>query len=152
MLGGRRFLRDDWYMGRLLPLFVLIDIALIVIALIDCLSSDESEIRALPKVAWVFIILLFAPIGPIVWFVAGRPQRAKTANNTWSPGSGFPESSRPNRRRPIAPDDDPEFLRGIAKSSKEDDEMFRRWEEDLRRREDELRRKQQDEEGPAKES
>jgi len=140
-------------MGRLFPLFVLLDIALIVVALIDCLSSDESEIRALPKVIWVFLILLFAPIGPIVWFVAGRPQRAKTPSGTWAPGSGFPESSRPNRQqRPIAPDDDPEFLRGIAKSRKEDDEMFRQWEEDLRRREDELRRKQQGEDGPAKDS
>jgi len=135
-------------MGRLFPLFVLLDIALIVVALIDCLSSDESDIRALPKVIWVFLILLFAPIGPIVWFVAGRPQRTAQARNTWAPGSGFPEATRP--RRPVAPDDDPEFLRDIAKSRKNDDEMFQRWEEDLRRREDELRRKQQGDDGPAK--
>jgi hypothetical protein len=137
-------------MGRLLPLYALIHIALVVIALIDCLSSDESEIRALPKVIWVFLILLFAPIGPIVWFVAGRPQRAKAASNSWAPGGGFPESTRP--KRPIAPDDDPEFLRGIAKPSKEDDAMFKQWEEDLRRREDELRRKQQGEDEPTKDS
>jgi hypothetical protein len=134
-------------MGRLFPLFVLLDIALIVVALIDCLSSDESDIRALPKVIWVFLILLFAPIGPIVWFVAGRPQRTAAAPNTWAPGSGFPESSRP--RRPVAPDDDPEFLRDIAKSRKNDDEMFQRWEEDLRRSSS-SRRKQQGDDGPAK--
>jgi hypothetical protein len=137
-------------MGRLFPLYALLHLALIVVALIDCLSSDESEIRALPKVVWVFIILLFAPIGPIVWFVAGRPQRTKAPSNAWAPGAGFPEPNRP--RRPIAPDDDPEFLREIAKSRKDDDEMFKRWEEDLRRREDELRRKQQDEDEPTKDS
>lgn len=49
----------------------LIDLALLVIALIDCLSTDEYAMRKLP---WVFIILLFSPIGAIVWFVAGRPQ------------------------------------------------------------------------------
>jgi hypothetical protein len=136
-------------MGRLLPLYVLIHVALICIALIDCLSSDESDVRALPKVVWVFIILLFSPIGPIVWFVAGRPQRAKTAGGAWAPGAGFPESTRPSRRkRPVAPDDDPEFLKGIAQSRNDDEELFKRWEEDLKRREDELRKEQGGEDPP----
>lgn len=131
-------------MGRLLPLYAIVHIALIVVALIDCLSSDEREIRALPKVVWVFIILLFSPIGPIVWFVAGRPPATTPATGRWAPGGGFPESTRP--RRPVAPDDDPDFLREIAKPNKDDDEMFRRWEEDLKRREDELKRKKKDDE------
>ena len=127
-------------MGRLFPLLFLVDLALLVIALIDCLSSDESDIRALPKVVWVFIILLFSPVGPIVWFVAGRPQKIAARPGVWSPGAGFPEASRP--RRQVAPDDDPEFLRGLAKSRKEDEDLLRRWEEDLKRREDELRKRE----------
>lgn len=120
-------------------LLFLVDLVLAVAALIDCLSTEEYEIRALPRIAWVFIILLFSPIGPIAWFVAGRPQRAMAPRrDTWRPGNGFPESDRP---RQLAPDDDPEFLAGLAKSRKEDEDMLRRWEEDLRRREDELRRK-----------
>jgi hypothetical protein len=123
---------------------VLADIALVVVALIDCLSSDEYEIRALPKVVWVFIILLFSPVGPIVWFVAGRPARAVAGQqntDTWRPGGGFPEATRP--RRDVAPDDDPEFLRGLAKSRRDDEDLLRRWEEDLRRREEELRKRDQ---------
>jgi Phospholipase_D-nuclease N-terminal len=135
-------------MGRLLPLLFLADIALLVFALIDCLASDESEIRALPKVVWVFIILLFSPVGPIVWLVAGRPQKVTARPGVWSPGTGFPESTRP--RRDVAPDDDPEFLRSLAKSRKDDEELLRRWEEDLRRREDELRRRES--EDPPKET
>jgi hypothetical protein len=128
-------------MGRLLPLLILVDIALLVFALIDCLASDENEIRALPKVIWVFIILLFSPVGPIVWLVAGRPQRAAAGRpGAWAPGAGFPEATRP--RRSVAPDDDPEFLRSLAKSHKDDEDMLKRWEEDLRRREDELRRRE----------
>jgi hypothetical protein len=127
---------------RLYGLFFLIDLALLVIALIDCLSTDEHEVRNLPKVVWVFIILLFSPIGPIVWFVAGRPQRARTG--TWRPGRGFPEAERP---RPVAPDDDPEFLRRVERSRRDDDEMFQKWEADLRRREEDLRRREP-EEGP----
>jgi hypothetical protein len=134
-------------MGRLFPLLFLLNMALVVVALIDCLSSDGADIRALPKVVWVFIILLFSPIGPIVWFVAGRPVRAvKSGKEAWKPGNGFPESSRP---RQVAPDDDPEFLQGLAKSRREDEELLRRWEDDLRRREGELRDRDKPREGDA---
>ena len=61
-------------MARLLPLLAILDLALLVVALIDCLST-EGRIRALRRIVWVFIILLFPPIGPIAWFVAGRPTR-----------------------------------------------------------------------------
>jgi hypothetical protein len=132
-------------MGRMFVLFALADLALLVIALIDCLSCEDYEIRALPKAAWVIIILLFSPVGAIVWFVAGRPQREATARPAqWRPGKGFPERSR---SRQLAPDDDPEFLRDLtARSRRDDEELLRRWEEDLRRREEELRRRKSAEE------
>jgi hypothetical protein len=135
-------------MGRLFPLLFLADLALLVVALIDCLSTDEYEIRALPKIVWVFIILLFSPVGPIVWFVAGRPVRDNAPRaDAWRPGSGFPEATRP--RREVAPDDDPEFLRRLAKSRREDEDLLRRWEDDLRRREEELRKREQRKDGEA---
>ncbi|WP_199516738.1 PLD nuclease N-terminal domain-containing protein [Nucisporomicrobium flavum] len=129
-------------MIRLYSLFMLLDLALLVIALIDCLSAEEYAIRALPRIAWVFIILLFSPIGAIAWFVAGRPPRAVRMSNgeMWRPGSGFPEAERP-RKGPVAPDDDPEFLRNLAQNLKEDESMMKRWEADLRRREEELRKR-----------
>ncbi len=129
-------------MIRFYSLFVLLDLALVVIALIQCLSADEGEIRALPRLAWVFIILLFSPVGPIAWFVAGRPPRAVRLSNgtTWRPGSGFPENQRPQKTN--GPDDDPEFLQKLADSLRDDESMMQKWENDLRRREDELRRKQ----------
>jgi hypothetical protein len=124
---------------RLYGLLFLVDLVLVVIALIDCLSSEDAAVRNLPKVAWVFIILLFPPIGPIVWFVAGRPQGQRVGRaGAWRPGSGFPEYERP---RPLAPDDDPEFLRSKARERREDEELLRTWEADLRRREEELRRR-----------
>ena len=119
-------------MGRLFPLLALADLALIVIALIDCLSAEEYEIRALPRVVWVFLILLFSPIGGIAWFVAGRPA-----------GAARPIDDGPYLRptRSTAPDDDPEFLgRMAARSREEDEDMLRAWEADLRRREEDLRR------------
>ena len=130
-------------MVRLYSLLMLLDLALLVVALIDCLSAEEFAIRALPRVAWVFLILLFSPIGAIAWFVAGRPPRAIRMSNgeMWRPGSGFPESERPKRGGPVAPDDDPEFLRNVSRSRNEDEAMMKKWEADLRRREEELRKR-----------
>ena len=126
---------------RLYGLLVILDLILLVIALIDCLSSDESEVRNLPKIVWVFLILLFSPIGAIVWFVAGRPQKSAVGRGgSWKPGAGFPEAQRP--RRQAAPDDDPEFLAGLNK--KQDEDLLSTWEADLRRREEELRRRDPD--------
>ncbi|WP_436523364.1 PLD nuclease N-terminal domain-containing protein [Actinoplanes sp. HUAS TT8] len=134
-------------MFRLYSLFALVDLALLVIALIDCLSVEEYAIRALPRGLWVFLILLFSPIGAIAWFIAGRPARPVQLSNgtVWRPGAGFPEHERPaGRRGPVAPDDDPEFLRGLTTSRKEDEQMMKTWEADLRRREEELRRREKD--------
>ena len=126
---------------RLYGLLFLVDLVLLVVALIDCLSTDEYAIRNLPKVAWVFIILLFSPVGPIVWFVAGRPQSQRVgAAGAWRPGSGFPEYERP---RPVGPDDDPDFLRSQTRSRREDEDLLRKWEADLRRREEDLRRQRE---------
>ncbi len=124
---------------RLYGLLFLVDLALTVVALIDCLSTDEYAMRNLPKVAWVFIILLFSPVGPIAWFVAGRPERSRTTVAVWRPGDGFPESERPRRQ---APDDDRDFLRSRGRA--EDEELFSKWEADLRRREEDLRRRERE--------
>jgi hypothetical protein len=120
-----------------------------VIALISCLSAEDSDIRALPRYAWVLIILLFPPVGPIAWFVAGKERYSRPQQQSWAPGRGFPENERPVRGRPVAPDDNPDFLRGIgvgnaqreAAAAREEREKLRQWEEDLRRREEELRKR-----------
>lgn len=139
-------------MGRLLPILFLAEVALVVIALISCLSAEDSDIRALPRYAWVLIILLFSPIGAIAWFVAGKERYSQPQQRVWAPGRGFPENERPEskRSRPVAPDDNPDFLRGIAAGNAQREaaaaqererETLRKWEEDLRRREEELRKR-----------
>jgi hypothetical protein len=121
-------------------LFAL-EILLMVLALISVLSADEGDIRALPRIVWVIVILLFPLVGSIVYFAAGRPLTTTAARTNWRPGSGFSEAERP--KRTLAPDDDPEFLRGIEQRKRhEDEDLLRRWEDDLRRRENELRKKE----------
>ncbi|QOC93171.1 PLD nuclease N-terminal domain-containing protein [Micromonospora craniellae] len=134
-------------MARLYILLFVVQVVLAVCALISCLSAEEDDIRHLPRIAWVLMILFAPLIGSIAWFVAGRKRRTD-GGGMWSTGA------RPAERgpqRPLAPDDDPEFLRSIEeRSRKEDQQLFQRWEEDLRRREDDLRRREGDppREGP----
>lgn len=119
-------------MGRVLP--VVVAIALLVYALIDCLQTDSARFRSLNRVAWIAIIVLLPLIGPILWLAIGkvreRPQRRAAA----------PPS------RPLAPDDDPEFLRHLRDSDAKHEKMLNQWEADLRQREAEIQRKKDAEE------
>lgn len=85
-------------MIRVLP--VLIGLGLAIYALIDCIQTDESKIRGLPKVFWIILIVLITFVGPIAWLIAGKERQL--------PGKG-----RGRQRGPLGPDDDPDFMRGI---------------------------------------
>ena len=89
-------------MLRLLPW--LATVALTVYAVVDCIQTDDSRVRNLPKVLWILLVLLFPLVGPIAWLVAGRPPRS-------TPGQG--QGPRPQARPPRGPDDDPDFLRRL---------------------------------------
>ncbi|MFI6339467.1 PLD nuclease N-terminal domain-containing protein [Streptomyces sp. NPDC050535] len=136
-------------MLRYLP-FLLV-LALWIYAFIDCLNTPEKEVRGLPKVVWVIIILLFGEVlvGPVAWLVAGRPRR--------TPGDGAAPSPwrRDQRTAFVAPDDNPEFLKslkdgkgdkGATGGGKDDEALLRKWEADLQRREEELKRRESDDE------
>ena len=122
-------------MLRYLP-FLLV-LALWIYAFIDCLNTPEEEVRGLPKVVWVLIILFFGEvlIGPIAWLVAGK-QRAAVGGST-------PSEWHRNHRF-VAPDDNPEFLRSLKEENTKDEALLKDWEADLRRREEELRRKERE--------
>ncbi|MFD7642191.1 PLD nuclease N-terminal domain-containing protein [Kitasatospora sp. NPDC059795] len=129
---------------RVAPTVVLL--ALWVWAFIDCLTTPEDEIRHLPKVVWVIIVLLFPLVGSIAWLVAGK-RRARRRQVPWpsGPTAGYPEYERP---RPLAPDDDPEFLASLKRGNQQHEDMLKQWEADLRRREEDLRRGERPEEDP----
>jgi len=89
-------------------LIYALPIILAVYALVDLVQTDEEDVQGLPKLVWVMLIVFIAVIGPIAWLVAGRRGR------TWLPGlsrAGGP--GQPGSGRPTAPDDDPDFLRGL---------------------------------------
>ena len=47
-------------------------LALVIFALVDVITSNEGQIKHLPKIAWVILIVLLPLIGSIVWLIAGK--------------------------------------------------------------------------------
>ncbi|MGW8889428.1 PLD nuclease N-terminal domain-containing protein [Streptomyces sp. NPDC055749] len=119
-------------------LIYLLPLALTIYAFIDCLNTPEDEAKHLPKLAWVFIILLFWIVGPIVWFAAGKMRVAPEGGRTPS------EWHRNHRQKWVAPDDNPDFLKSLKDENEKDESVLKDWEADLRRREEELKRRDGD--------
>jgi hypothetical protein len=94
----------------------------------------------MPKALWVIVILLLSGFAGIAWFVFGRPRgglrspgsgsanlsarfghpsagsvrRADTASSAPSTGWTLGGAGGGRRSGPIAPDDDPDFLRSLG--------------------------------------
>lgn len=83
---------------------ILIWIALVVFAMVQCTQADPARVRTLPRPWWFPVILLLPIVGALAWVVAGRPLEGV-------PGGSSTGRPRP---RPVAPDDDPEFLASLA--------------------------------------
>ena len=91
----------------------VIILALMIYGAIDSLMTNKRRIRGVPRIAWFFIILLLPLLGVILWFTLGKER-----------------GSAANARRPMAPDDDPEFLRGLG-SQKEQERRIQRIEKEI---------------------
>ncbi len=83
-------------MGRALPFVLLLVVT--VFALVDVIVTPRDQVAR--KGWWVVAVVLLPLVGPLAWLTVGRPSRRR------------PGDSR-RGRPPIAPDDDPDFLRGL---------------------------------------
>ena len=113
--------------------FFLLLLALDVFCVIDLIQTREDEVRNLPKVAWLLLILLFPPIGSIAWLAAGRPQGGlgpRSAHERAAPA--YPEYDRPGRAAGVTPESDEDFLRRVRERA---EEQRRKAAEEKRRRE-----------------
>lgn len=84
-------------------ILVVAAIALTVYAAADCWSIPDRNFRVLSKRWWLVIIVLMPVFGPLTWLLAGR------------------STARPvtPRSRPMAPDEDPEFLARLERENRE---------------------------------
>jgi Phospholipase_D-nuclease N-terminal len=113
-------------MVRLFVFLAAVQLVLLVLALISALSVDR--VRTIPRALWVLVILLIPLLGPVAYFLFGRPLPV-------------PHEGGPVRRtapRPASPDDDPEFLRSMnIEQSRRDRELLDELERELHNRDDE---------------
>ena len=97
---------------RLVLLADIVIFVFYVFVLVFAASAEPTTVRNLPKWAWILILVLFPVIGGIAYLVFGRPLSA-------GPGSSdsfrFRGQAPKPRTGPVAPDDDPEFLRSLER-------------------------------------
>jgi hypothetical protein len=80
---------------------VLVQLLLFIVALwafLDIVQTPSEQVRVLPKPVWLLLCLV-PLLGPVAWFTMGR--------------SELPQPRR-TLKRPVAPDDDPDFLRHLG--------------------------------------
>jgi len=85
-------------------LFALLILAVMIYAIVDCAQADARTRRNVPLWVWVALILLLPGFGAAIWLVLSRLVTP-------------PPVAR--RTRPLAPDDDPEFLRELERRSRQ---------------------------------
>lgn len=95
----------------------LLFIGVWIFCVIDVLFTPDGAARNLPKLAWVFLVLLLPLVGSVAWLVAGRPWNRVPAGSP-RPSAGQAQASS-GRRRAVAPDDDEEFLAGLRRRAEE---------------------------------
>ncbi|GAA3298440.1 PLD nuclease N-terminal domain-containing protein [Streptomyces cinereospinus] len=86
-------------------LMFVVPLALSVYAFIDCISTDEKDIRHLPRPLWAILVLLFPLVGSISWLIAGKRRH--------------PAGPAGRRREWVAPDDNPEFLKSLSEDEQD---------------------------------
>lgn len=60
-----------------MPFFALLIGAAMVVAIVDIILRDQSQVRHLPKTMWLILVILMPLLGSILWFALGRewPER-----------------------------------------------------------------------------
>lgn len=118
-------------LARVLVIGAFVAAAVVVYALVDVAITPSSRIRIMSKPLWFVVILVFLPVGAIVWFVLGkdRPGRAKRST---------PKSPPP-----------PDVVDRGSMTPKNSDETV---DERIARLEDELRRLDEEGDVPPKEN
>lgn len=53
-------------------IFSLLVIALMVFALIDIIRRDDAQVKHMPKMVWLILVILLPLVGSVLWFTLGR--------------------------------------------------------------------------------
>ena len=114
----------------------LAELCLLVYCVLNIITTPEAEVRNLPKLLWLLLVIVLPLVGGIAWLVAGRP----TGTPAVPTGGGRAAApyGRPGRATASSPDDDEAFLRGLReRADAQRAEAARRRREEIDREEQE---------------
>jgi hypothetical protein len=108
----------------------LVEVVLLVYCVLNVITTPESQVRNLPKLLWLLLVVVLPLVGGIAWLIAGRPQ-GPARSVPYKGNRGVPPAyDRPGRATAFRPEDDEAFLRGLRERA----EQQRRAAEEQRRR------------------
>ena len=97
-------------------LLTIVEISLLVYCVLDVIRTPEDQVRNLPKLLWLLLVVLLPLAGGVAWLFAGRPASGGGRSVPYKGNTGQPP------RGPVRagnPDDDEEFLRSLRRRAEE---------------------------------
>jgi len=88
-------------------LFSIVILVLVVAALVDIITRQDGQVKHLPKVVWVLLVIFLPMIGSLLWFVIGhdydtavvRPRLGAPRRRAGSASSAEPTPTAQAERR-----------------------------------------------------
>ncbi|WP_345542904.1 PLD nuclease N-terminal domain-containing protein [Microbacterium jejuense] len=82
-------------------LISLVFLAIMIAALVDIIRRDEAQLRYLPKMGWVIVVILLPLIGTLLWFTIGRvyPEDRPRGVRAPRPAAAAPSPAMPRDTR-----------------------------------------------------
>lgn len=85
-------------MGRFLPAIIVA--LLMIYCVVEVAQAPSTAVRRAPRWLWATAVICLPLLGSVGWLLLGRPTKETLG-------------LRKPPRRPVAPDDDVDFLRGL---------------------------------------
>jgi len=73
-------------------LFSVLTLAVMIFAIVDIVLRPEGQVKHMPKLVWLLLVILLPLIGSILWFAMGReyPERAVSRPPQFAPWATEP--------------------------------------------------------------
>ncbi|CAN5318180.1 hypothetical protein BH10ACT7_BH10ACT7_14450 [soil metagenome] len=56
----------------------VVTLGLMIFALVDVITSEEWQIKHLPKIFWILLIIFLPLAGSVIWLIAGKDRGTST--------------------------------------------------------------------------
>ena len=76
--------------------FSAVTFLLTIGALIDVIIRPEGQVKHMPKIVWVLLIVFLPLIGSVLWFALGREYERRPDATSFAPRRARPHRSAPN--------------------------------------------------------